>query len=74
MPVLNWALPMFHWETSAGKAIEYNELQLSIAKDVGDRAQEESACGNLGMAYRNLGDFGNALQYHEQHRATSAVT
>ena len=40
---------------------------LSIAKDVGDRAGEGSAYGNLGNAYYSLGDFQRAIEYHEKH-------
>ena len=35
------------------------------AKEVGDRAGEGRACGNLGNAYQTLGDFCKAAEYHE---------
>ena len=34
------------------QAIEYHMLHLTIAKEVGDRAGEGGAYGNLGNAYR----------------------
>ena len=47
--------------------MEYYEKDLSIAKEVGDRAGEGMANGNLGNAYRRLGNFKRAIEYHEQH-------
>ena len=38
----------------------------SIAKEVGDRAGEGGAYGNLGNACHGLGDFKQALEYHKQ--------
>ncbi|XP_073229371.1 uncharacterized protein [Porites lutea] len=49
------------------KAIEYHERHLKISKEVGDRAGEGRAYGNLGNAYDSLGDFQKAREYHEQH-------
>ena len=39
------------------KAIEYHTLDLAIAKEVGDRAKEGGAYGNLGNPYPSLQDF-----------------
>jgi len=39
-------------------------LRLTIAKEVGDRAGEGRAYGNLGNAYHSLGDFKQAIEYH----------
>jgi hypothetical protein len=36
---------------------------------VGDRAGEGTAFGNLGNAYRSLGDFSRAIEYHTQRLA-----
>ena len=36
------------------RAIEYHEKDISIAKDVGDRAGEGRTCCNLGNAYHSL--------------------
>jgi tetratricopeptide (TPR) repeat protein len=53
------------------KAIEYHVQVLAIAKEVGDRAREGAAYGNLGNAYQWLGDFTTckAIQYHGQDMA-----
>ena len=34
---------------------------------MGDRAGEGAAYGNLGIAYKSLGDFQQAIQYHQKH-------
>ena len=46
--------------------IEYLEQQLSIAIEVGDRAGQGRAYGNLGNAYQSLGQFQQAIEYHKQ--------
>ena len=38
------------------KAIEHHKEDLAIAKEVGDRAGEGKAYGNLGIAYESQGD------------------
>ena len=38
----------------ASKAISYHERHLQIAKEVGDKAGEGRAYGNLGNAYHSL--------------------
>ena len=48
------------------KAIEHHERHLEISKEVGDRAGEGRAYGNLGSAYYSLGDFQKAIEYHER--------
>ena len=45
------------------KAIEYHEKDLKIAKEIGDRAGEGGAYGNLGNAYQSLGDYQKAIEY-----------
>ena len=49
------------------KAIEYHEKDLKIAKEIGDRAGEGAAYGNLGNAYDSLGDYQKAIEYNEKH-------
>ena len=49
------------------KAIQYHEKRLKIAKEIGDRAGEGGAYGNLGIAYQSLGDYQKAMEYHEKH-------
>ena len=38
-----------------------------MAEDVGDRAGEGVAYGNLGNAYHSQGDYAKAIEYHGQH-------
>ena len=40
---------------------------MKIAKEIGDRAGEGRAYGNLGNAYDSLGDYQKAIEYHEKH-------
>ena len=42
------------------------QQHLTIAKELGDRAEEGCAYGNLGVAYQSLGDFKQAIKYHNQ--------
>ena len=37
-----------------------------IAKEIGDRAGKGGAYGNLGRGYKSLGDYGEAIEYHEK--------
>ena len=37
-----------------------------IVRDLGDRAAEGRAYGNLGNTHYLLGDFDKAIQYHEE--------
>ena len=39
---------------------------MKIAKEIGDRAGEGRAYGNLGNVYRLLGDYQKAIEYHER--------
>jgi tetratricopeptide (TPR) repeat protein len=43
--------------------------RLAIAKEVGDRAGEGNAYGNLGNAFESQGDFRQAIEYRTQHLA-----
>ena len=49
------------------EAIEYLNLYLKKAKEVGDKHGEGNAYGNLGNAYLRLGDFKKAIEYHNLH-------
>ncbi|XP_020348517.1 G-protein-signaling modulator 2 isoform X1 [Oncorhynchus kisutch] len=48
------------------KATEYYELNLSIVKDLADRAAQGRTYGNLGNAYYLLGNFQKTVGAHEQ--------
>ena len=49
------------------EAIEYLNLYLKKAKEVGDKHEEGNAYGSLGNAYGRLGDFKKAIEYHNLH-------
>ena len=40
-----------------------------MAKEVGDRAAESKAYGNLGNGYHSHGGYAKAIEYHGQHLA-----
>ena len=48
------------------KAIENHNRDLKMSKELGYRAGERKAYGNLGNAYYSLGDFQKAIEYHER--------
>uniref|UniRef100_A0A3P9AN05 G protein signaling modulator 2, like n=1 Tax=Esox lucius TaxID=8010 RepID=A0A3P9AN05_ESOLU len=48
------------------KATEYYEFNLSIVKDLGDRAAQGRTYGNLGNTHYLLGNFQQAVVAHEQ--------
>ena len=43
--------------------------ELTVAKEVGDRAGEGGAYGNLGISYKSQGDYCKAIKYHGQNLA-----
>ncbi len=47
------------------EAIDNKPQHLSIAKNVGERAGEEHALGNLVNAYQDFDDFEKAIEYHK---------
>ncbi|CAH3163050.1 unnamed protein product, partial [Pocillopora meandrina] len=49
------------------KSIEYHNLDLKLAKEVGDKHREGGAYGNLGNAYCSLADFKKATEYYNLH-------
>ena len=57
----------YHKLGDFNRAIEYHKQNLSIAKELGDRADEGRAYNNLGMAYHKLGDFNQAIEYHKRY-------
>ncbi|PFX26994.1 hypothetical protein AWC38_SpisGene8327 [Stylophora pistillata] len=48
--------------SSAG---EYHNLDLEVAKEVGDKGGESYAYGNLGIAHQSLGDLRKAKEYYD---------
>ena len=56
------------------KAIEYHTQTLAIAKEMGDRAGEGRAYGNLGCAYQQQGDFSKGIEYNKQDMAIAKET
>jgi tetratricopeptide (TPR) repeat protein len=48
------------------KAIQYYQQALAIAREIGDRRGEGSQLGNLGNAWRYLGEVSRAIKYLEQ--------
>ena len=47
--------------------ITHHKTRLSIAQEHRDKAGEGHAYNNLGIAYKQLGDFKQAVKYHNQH-------
>ncbi|XP_070582112.1 G-protein-signaling modulator 2-like isoform X4 [Ptychodera flava] len=48
------------------KATEFYEENLSIVKELGDKAAQGRACGNLGNTHYLLGNFSKAIMFHEE--------
>jgi tetratricopeptide (TPR) repeat protein len=51
------------------RAIMYDEQNLAVTSEIGDRRGEGEALSNIGVAYKNLGDYRRAIEYYEQHLA-----
>jgi tetratricopeptide (TPR) repeat protein len=49
-----------------GKAIEFHQKALAIAREMGDQCGECSVLNNLGNAYSALGDTRKAIELHEK--------
>ena len=64
-PITTLAMLTNHWMTLK-KAIDYYEKYLEIALEIGDRAGEGRAYGNLGIACKSLGDTEKAIEYQEK--------
>ncbi|MEG5033964.1 CHAT domain-containing tetratricopeptide repeat protein, partial [Microcoleus sp. AT3-D2] len=45
---------------------EYTQQGLAIAREIKDRQSQGAALGNLGIAYRNLGDYAKEIEYQQQ--------
>ena len=57
---------LYQLQGGFSKAIAYHTQCLAIAKEVGDRAGEGHAYGNLGNAYQSQGDYAKAIAYQTQ--------
>ena len=56
------AMIMAHWVT-----IKKPLSIMKISKEIGFRAREGRAYGNLGIAYDSLGRYQKAIEYREKH-------
>ena len=64
---MNPSVNAYHSLGNFKLAIEYHVQDLSIAKEVGDRAGEGRANFNLGNAYHSVGNFKRGIDHYEQH-------
>ncbi|XP_036095150.1 G-protein-signaling modulator 1 isoform X3 [Rousettus aegyptiacus] len=51
------------------RASEFYERNLSLVKELGDRAAQGRACGNLGNTHYLLGSFAEATAFHKERLA-----
>lgn len=51
------------------EALPLFEEALRLSRAAGDRRNEAIVLGNLGVCYKNLGDYDRALQFHEESLA-----
>ncbi|KAF6022583.1 GPSM2 [Bugula neritina] len=51
------------------KAVEHYIINLDIVRELGDRPAEGRAAGNLGNTFYLLGNFAEAINYHQQRLA-----
>ncbi|ELV13152.1 G-protein-signaling modulator 1 [Tupaia chinensis] len=51
------------------RASEFYERNLSLVKELGDRAAQGRACGNLGNTHHQLGAFAEATAFHKERLA-----
>ncbi|CAI5793982.1 G-protein-signaling modulator 1 isoform X1 [Podarcis lilfordi] len=72
---LSWSLPQEpnhlpeEVRESLEKASEFYEKNLSLVKELGDRAAQGRAYGNLGNSHYLLGNFSKAIIFHKQRLA-----
>jgi len=48
------------------KAVQYYEENMMLMVEIGDRAAQGRACGNLGNVHYLLGNFSRAIHFHEE--------
>ncbi|XP_063000735.1 G-protein-signaling modulator 1 isoform X1 [Elgaria multicarinata webbii] len=72
---LSWSLPQERGQLppevreTLEKASEFYERNLSLVKELGDRAAQGRAYGNLGNTHYLLGNFSKAIVFHKQRLA-----
>jgi tetratricopeptide (TPR) repeat protein len=49
-----------------GAALRYNEQSLALARALGDKRNEATTLNNIGLVWRQLGEYQKALDYYEQ--------
>ena len=47
--------------------VELHTKHLTISRGLGDRAEEGTALGNLGVAFGHLGQHNKAIEFHTKH-------
>lgn len=53
-------------------ALRYHELDLRIAEELTNPAEQGRAHGNISLAYESLGNFEQAVTHGEQHLSIAA--
>ena len=48
------------------KAVQYYEQNMALMIEIGDRAAQGRACGNLGNVHYLLGNFARAIHFHQE--------
>eukprot|EP00093_Oithona_nana_P015111 15111.XXX_998077_1001913_1 [CDS] Oithona nana genome sequencing. len=48
------------------KAVQYYEQNMGLMVEIGDRAAQGRACGNLGNVHYLLGNFSRAIHFHQE--------
>ena len=48
------------------KAVQYYEQNMALMIEIGDRAAQGRACGNLGNVHYLLGNFSRAIHFHQE--------
>ncbi|XP_053329036.1 G-protein-signaling modulator 1 isoform X2 [Spea bombifrons] len=72
---LSWSMPQIPGDLSEEvketlqKATEYYERNLALVKELGDRAAQGRAYGNLGNTHYLLGNFNEAIAFHKERLA-----
>ncbi|KAM4696040.1 G-protein-signaling modulator 1 [Rhinophrynus dorsalis] len=72
---LSWSMPQIPGDLSEEvketlqKATEYYQRNLALVKELGDRAAQGRAYGNLGNTHYLLGNFSEAIAFHKERLA-----